>query len=613
MKKNFLILIIICITLVFFEKDIYASGNLETKIEFTKEERLYIENKNKVTMLVDPDWYPYEKIDSKGNHVGIAADLLSLIEIRTGLEFELIPTLDWNESIEKSKRGEADIISLLNETLERQKWLLFTNPYYVDPNVLITREEHEYISNLHRFENETIVLPGGTSIEERLRKEYPKLKILLVNSEKEALSMVSSKKADMTLRSLTMAAYIIKNDGYFNLKIAGELSGYENLLRIGITNNSVILKSILNKGIESITEQEKQSIINKHISIKVQKGFDYKLFVVIFSLFSIILFISFYWLKKVNNLNKILNERQTELEILNSRVFESERLYKSILNASPDAIVLMGLDKTILMSSISAKEVLGEEEDNLVGKNILKYFKAPEYLRVEENIVKLIKNKKIGTTRYDGIKNKDTVYEVNSRVINDEKDNPIYIVSIIRDITETVRNEQELKLKNLSLKEKATIDNLTGIKNRYYFDERIQLEIRKALFYKSDLSLIIFDLDHFKFVNDTFGHDVGDKVLIRVVDIVRKNIRKSDIFARWGGEEFVILMPQTDLTEALKAAEKIRIAVEMIEHPEIQRITISLGVTFWQDFETSDGFFKKADTALYKAKNGGRNKVEMFK
>jgi diguanylate cyclase (GGDEF)-like protein len=128
------------------------------------------------------------------------------------------------------------------------------------------------------------------------------------------------------------------------------------------------------------------------------------------------------------------------------------------------------------------------------------------------------------------------------------------------------------------------------------------------------LSLIIFDLDHFKQINDTFGHNIGDKVLKEVARVVRKNLRRGDIFARWGGEEFVILLPNTDLKGAKKVAEKLRIAIESIKIPELQgrKVTASFGVTQVYPNEVLAEAIHRADMALYKAKNEGRNRIKVF-
>ncbi|WP_347451892.1 sensor domain-containing diguanylate cyclase [Acetoanaerobium noterae] len=343
---------------------------------------------------------------------------------------------------------------------------------------------------------------------------------------------------------------------------------------------------------------------------------------------SIIFLIGLYWLKKIKELNKALNERQAELIYLNDKVIESERLYKSILEASPNAIVMLDMKYNIILASNAAIDVLGYSGDSLIGENILQFFAEDEHLEIEKNIDRVFQEENIGTTNYRGRKNDNsTIFEVNSRAIKDENGNSINLVSIIRDVTQKATLEEalearekqykelakELELKNISLSERVSIDNLTGIKNRYYFDERIKEEVDLAKRQKVSFSLLLFDLDHFKLVNDNFGHDVGDKVLKRVTDAVSKIIRSYDIFARWGGEEFVVLMPNTTEAEAVTAAEKIRKTVEDISHPDIEKITISIGIAIWELHDDVDQIFVKADKALYTAKNQGRNRVIVYK
>lgn len=343
---------------------------------------------------------------------------------------------------------------------------------------------------------------------------------------------------------------------------------------------------------------------------------------------SVIFLVGLYWLNKFKKLNKILSMRQKEFINLNDKVIDSEKLYKSIFDASPDAIVMFDINYRILIASKSANEVLGFEGDCLVGENILQFFVDKESKRIEKNIRRVFNENNIGTTNYRGKKNNNsTIYEVNSRAIKDDNGNSINLVSIIRDVTQKVILEEvlearekqykelakELERKNISLSERVSIDNLTGIKNRYYFDERIKEEVDLAKRQKVSFSLLLFDLDHFKLVNDNFGHDVGDKVLKRVTDAVSKILRSYDIFARWGGEEFVVLMPNTTEAEAVPAAEKIRKTVEDIIHTDIEKITISIGIAIWEPDDDVDRIFVKADKALYTAKNQGRNRVIVYK
>ncbi len=170
-------------------------------------------------------------------------------------------------------------------------------------------------------------------------------------------------------------------------------------------------------------------------------------------------------------------------------------------------------------------------------------------------------------------------------------------------------NHELLEL-NKKLSQLSATDPLTAIFNRRKLFELLGLEVEKTKRYGRPLSLIILDLDHFKRVNDTFGHDAGDAVLKTTTNIISGVIRNTDIFARYGGEEFIIALPETALAGAAALAEKIRVAVEHHLFPAVGRITVSIGASEYSGNET-DALVKRADEALYAAKRKGRNRVEL--
>ncbi len=159
----------------------------------------------------------------------------------------------------------------------------------------------------------------------------------------------------------------------------------------------------------------------------------------------------------------------------------------------------------------------------------------------------------------------------------------------------------------------TTIDGLTQIYNKRYFLETLEREIGRAQRYSRDLSLIMFDIDHFKQVNDSFGHLAGDYVLKQLASVIRSRIRREDILARYGGEEFAIILPEIDLYNATHFADKVRKLTEKamfkFEDTAIP-VTVSVGVTtLTRDITEGLDFIKVADDALYAAKNAGRNRV----
>jgi diguanylate cyclase (GGDEF)-like protein len=166
---------------------------------------------------------------------------------------------------------------------------------------------------------------------------------------------------------------------------------------------------------------------------------------------------------------------------------------------------------------------------------------------------------------------------------------------------------------NRDLQLAASVDKLTGALNRRKIDEVMLSEMARAKRYHSPLSLIIFDLDHFKQVNDTYGHLAGDEVLKTVVAVTKQNIRLSDSLGRWGGEEFLLLLPQTDTAQAVEVAEKIRQSIEHRDFSPVGLVTISCGVAGMREIDSEDSLLKRADDALYAAKRRGRNLVEACK
>lgn len=166
-----------------------------------------------------------------------------------------------------------------------------------------------------------------------------------------------------------------------------------------------------------------------------------------------------------------------------------------------------------------------------------------------------------------------------------------------------------LKIKAIAEKNAIT-DKLTGALNRTAIEVIINTERERAKRAKKPISIILFDIDFFKKINDTYGHDVGDYVLKTVVELIRKNIRKSDYLIRWGGEEFMILLPETDIDSTIKIAEKLRSLVENYQFKTVGKVTISLGLTQLKTGEDFDSAVKRADESLYLAKNRGRNRVE---
>ncbi len=186
--------------------------------------------------------------------------------------------------------------------------------------------------------------------------------------------------------------------------------------------------------------------------------------------------------------------------------------------------------------------------------------------------------------------------------------------TVVRERHEAQAQASIMEGLNLQLEAISVTDDLTGLYNRRYFFERLEEYLRAARRHRLPLSLMMLDLDHFKRINDTFGHPTGDRVLKALAEVIRSGLRASDIPARYGGEEFLILLPYTGEAEATRLAERLRrtISGHPFSIPESARpVTISIGVAEFDVDHPVDGeaLVARADAALYRAKRDGRNRV----
>lgn len=190
-------------------------------------------------------------------------------------------------------------------------------------------------------------------------------------------------------------------------------------------------------------------------------------------------------------------------------------------------------------------------------------------------------------------------------IFDDSGEHVVQIIESHRDITDTINMEKQLQYI-------AETDRLTQIYNRTKFDEELKNQIAWASLTNNRFGLIMLDLDHFKQVNDNFGHDVGDAVLKKTVELLHTRIRKSDILARWGGEEFMIIAPDIDQSDLLSMIESLRSSIENIEHEGVGRVTASFGASIITHNDNIQSLLKRVDMALYRSKHSGRNRCTIL-
>ena len=397
------------------------------KIHLTKDEADYLQKLGEVTMCVDPDWPPFELVDEEGNFTGIAADLLNLISERAGIDFKLVPTADWDETLAFSRAGKCHIIPFLNQTKQREQWLTFTDPLFTDSNVFITRVEHPFISDPAELIDKTVVLPSGTSIEEFIKRDFPNLTVINTETELEALLAVLNNEADMTLRSLTVSAYTIRKEGFFNLKISGQVPEYKNNLRIGVLKEEQMLRQILNKGIAAITPRDRDIILNRHVNIKIETPMDYYLILQIAAVISFIGAVVFYWIFKLRTLNRRLGESEERTRLLSEVTLEGIVIH--------NGGVPVDVNRALL-------QITGYSRDELVGFNFIQKVIHPDY---RDTVAGKMGLPYTGAYEVKIIRKDDSQIFVEIEAYSFQWQGKGYRVAAIRDIDEKRKTDQALR------------------------------------------------------------------------------------------------------------------------------------------------------------------------
>ena len=249
----------------------------------------------------------------------------------------------------------------------------------------------------------------------------------------------------------------------------------------------------------------------------------------------------------------------------------------------------------------------GYKEVELIGKSI-SLFKSGKHDKLfYKKLWATISSGQIFRSTITNKKKDNNLYyeETTITPILDDEGNIRNYVSTSQDITQRVIMEEKMK-------KLATRDSLTGIYNRYQTNEEIDSQIIRIKRYSGSFALLMFDIDHFKLVNDTYGHDVGDYILQELSKTILNNIRESDKFGRWGGEEFMLILPETNKEEAIKLAEKLRNAIASYIFKDVSKVTVSVGVTTFNADDTKEELIKRVDNALYKAKEDGRNRIQFY-
>jgi diguanylate cyclase (GGDEF)-like protein/PAS domain S-box-containing protein len=293
---------------------------------------------------------------------------------------------------------------------------------------------------------------------------------------------------------------------------------------------------------------------------------------------------------------------------LQTKSLEQKHLLDTILNNINAHIYMKDSQRTFLYVNNQVAKLFGDTAENIIGKRDTDVLpkEVADHFYQSDNVVFTSQERLVieeSATDEEG----NIHHYISTKVPFYPPDKPPALIGFSTDVTELFQLKEEFK-------KLATIDHLTGLYNRRYFIEQANKEFLRAQRYKLSMALISIDIDHFKTINDKYGHPAGDKVLVAVSKQLQESLRQTDVLARIGGEEFSILLPETTADNAVLFAERLRVAQSQLRvsgewKGEIQ-LSVSIGISSYQTSDIEfDALFSRADKALYQAKNGGRNQV----
>jgi serine phosphatase RsbU (regulator of sigma subunit)/ABC-type amino acid transport substrate-binding protein len=261
----------------------------------------------------DPAWPPFEFRDKEGVYAGMCQDYTNIIVERLHLQLELVPDLDWNEILDRIRNRQLDVISCISITPERQTYLAFTKPFITSPQVIFTREDYPYISGLKALQGKPVAAVKGYSITDILARDYPELKLVMMDTTLEALQAVAVGQADAFIDTLAVGIYYIHKQNLANLKVAAPARVPPLEMRFGFRKDWWPLVPIVEKALDTITPEEHTAIQQSWVSVKYDPLIDYTLLWKVGGTLSVMLLLAGLWIRQVQRQKRALQASEKRL------------------------------------------------------------------------------------------------------------------------------------------------------------------------------------------------------------------------------------------------------------------------------------------------------------
>lgn len=596
-------------------------ANAAALIDVTPEEARWLAENHTVRIRVG-HYPPYNF--NKPVPAGMAIDYVSTAAARAGVRIEMVTSSeDWATGYKDviGPREHYDALLLAFRTPGREQHLAFTREFLSAPWVIYARHDSPYFSGVEALKGKVVALEAGFVIVDKLRRDYPEVRVREVKSSLEALLAVATGQADAYIGNLAVSNYFIRANQLHNLVVAAPTPFGAHSQGMAVRKDWQVVAGLIDKGLATMTVEERIRIDEKWGVIEFKTQVDYTLAWQILAAATFILLAFLYWNRKLTA--EVSRRKRAEESVRESAARlaeERDQLEQRVTERTGELTEALNFNEAVLLNSPLPMAVYDENGQcvmvndafaALVGAS-REQLLAQNFNRLESWKKTTLLGDALAALKFHTPEQREChlltsfgkaiwiEYRILPQFLNGQR----HLLIQLFDLTERKRVENELR-------DAATHDFLTGLPNRRLLLDRLERALRVGRRQNTFLALLFLDLDKFKLLNDTHGHDAGDKMLKAVADRLQGELRDSDTVARIGGDEFVVLLEglgptrESAVRHSEQIAEKLR-AANALEY-DLDGIRyhggISIGIRIYDGKDaTSDEILKEADVAMYQNK-----------
>ena len=598
-----------------------SAANATVPVELTAEETRWLAENHTVRIRVG-NYPPYNF--NKPVPVGMAIDYVTTAAARAGVRIEMVPTTgDWNSGFNDviGPRRHFDALLLAFRTPDREQHLAFTREFLSAPWVIYARQDSPYLSGVEALKGKVVALEAGFVIVDKIHQEFPEVQVREVKSSLDALFAVATGQADAYIGNLAVSNYFIRANQLHNLVVAAPTPFGAHSQGMAVRKDWPVVAGLLDKGLATMTAEERIRIDAKWGVVEFKQQVDYALVWQILGTATFILLAFLYWNRKLAA--EVLRRKSAEASVRESAArlaAERDQLEQRVTERTSELTEALKFNESVLLNSPLPMSVYDENGQCVMVNDAFaalvgarrEQLLAQNFNQIESWKKTTLLGDALAALKFHSPEQREchlltsfgkSIW-IEYRILPQFLKGKRHLLIQFFDLTERKRMEDELR-------DAATNDFLTGLPNRRLLLDRLERALSISRRQNTYLAVLFLDLDKFKLLNDTHGHDAGDKLLKEVADRLQSELRDSDTVARIGGDEFVVLLEglgptrESAVSHSELIAGKLR-AATAVEY-DLDGIpyhgSISIGIRIYDsNSATPDGILKDADTAMYQDK-----------